>query len=260
MSEEFGSRVVLITGAASGIGRELAALLQAEGAVVAGIDRDEAGLAALQTALPGVATAVADVTDPDSLRAAVAVLEASVGPIDLAIASAGIGRGTPAVTWRAEDINAVLQVNLLGVVNTIDAVLPGMRERRRGHLVVLSSLASYRGLPHMAAYSASKAGCNALCDALRVELAEDGIAVSCICPGWIDTPMTQKLGIPPKLMMELAPAAQQILRAIRRRQKFVAFPWSSAWLVWLLRSTPRPIGDWLATRLLHRMRKLQARK
>src|SRR5215207_7676107 len=100
-------------------------------------------------------------------------------------------------------------------------------------------------MPHMAAYSASKAGCNALCDSLRVELAGEGIAVSCICPGWIRTPMTTAIGIPDRVMVPVEKAAARILEAVRRRRAFVAFPWGMAWQAWLLRSLPRPLGDWM---------------
>lgn len=257
----FRDSVALITGAGSGIGRHLALLLAAEGAKIAALDLRPDGLASLAAELAGkpIATAVADVTDVVALRAAVAELEGTLGPTDLLIASAGVGRGTPATAWRAEDVNAVLNVNLLGVVNSIDAVLPGMRQRRRGHLVVLSSLASYRGMPHMAAYSASKAGCNALCDSLRVELAPEGIAVTTVCPGWVRTPMTTAIGIPDGVMVPVGPAAQIIVRAIRRRQAFLSFPAGMAWQAWLMRNLPRPVGDWMAGLLLRRIQALQAR-
>ena len=122
-----------------------------------------------------------DVTDLAATRAAVKDLEGRLGPTDLLIASAGIGRKTAADTFSAEEVNAHIQVNLIGVVNAVDAVLAGMRERRRGHLVVLSSLASYRGMPFMAGYCASKAGVNALFDSLRLELrlrrrCDDGVS------------------------------------------------------------------------------------
>src|SRR5262249_54383520 len=161
-------------------GRQLALTLAAEGARIAALDRQAEGLDALAAELKGkpLACAVADVTDLPGLRAAVARLEGELGPTDLLVANAGIGRETPALTFRAEDIAEQINVNLIGVANSIDAVLPGMRERRRGHLAALSSLASYRGLPLMAGYCASKAGVNALLDALRVELRPLGIAVT----------------------------------------------------------------------------------
>ena len=256
---DFAGRTALVTGAGSGIGRSLARLLLDAGARVGGIDRDADALRSLEAENPGkpFAQAVADVTDLAALRLAVAGLGSRLGPADLLIASAGVGRGTPADAWNAEDVNAVLAVNLLGVVNSIDAVLPGMRARRRGQLVVLSSLASYRGMPLMAAYSASKAGCNALCDSLRVELRPEGIHVTTVCPGWIRTPMTQGLGLPPALLYPVEKAGPRILDAIRRRSAFVAFPASMAWQAWLLRVLPRPVGDWLAGRLLARARSLK---
>ena len=109
----------------------------------------------------------------------------------------------------------------------------------------------------MAAYSASKAGCNALCDSLRVELRPEGIDVTTICPGWIRTPMTEKLGLPASMLLPVDRAATRILEAIRRRRSFVAFPVLTAWQVWLLRVLPRPVGDWLAGRLLTRARRLK---
>ena len=111
-------------------------------------------------------------TDPSAVRDAVRQLESQTGPTDLLIASAGVGQETSADAFSAEVFSHVIQVNLIGVSNSIAAVLPGMRERRRGHLAALSSLASYRGLPRMAGYSASKAGVNALMDSLRSRIEE----------------------------------------------------------------------------------------
>jgi NAD(P)-dependent dehydrogenase (short-subunit alcohol dehydrogenase family) len=252
--DPFTDRVVLITGAGSGIGRQLALTLAAAGARIAALDRQAAGLEALAAELKGkpLACATADVTDLPGLRAAVARLEAGLGPTDVLVASAGIGRETSALTFRAEDIADLINVNLIGVANSIDAVLPGMRQRRRGHLVALSSLASYRGLPLMAGYCASKAGVNALLDALRVELRPLGIAVTTICPGWIRTPLTAHLDLPGVCMMEVAEAARRIVAALRGRRAFLAFPAGGAWQARLLHYLPRPAGDWMAYRFLRR--------
>src|SRR5262249_1688927 len=143
----YAEKVVLITGAGNGIGRQLAHLFAEEGAHIAAVDCEGAALERLTDELKGrtIATAVADVTDLPRLREVVAELEGRLGPTDLLVASAGIGIETSALVFRAEDVAAQIQVNLIGVANTIDAVLPGMRRRRQGHLGVLSSLASYRG-------------------------------------------------------------------------------------------------------------------
>jgi NAD(P)-dependent dehydrogenase (short-subunit alcohol dehydrogenase family) len=256
--ESFRDRVVLITGAASGIGRALALRLAAEGARVAALDLQEPGLESLQRELAGkpFAWAVADVIDLAAVRAAVKRLEEHLGPIDVLIASAGIGRKTTAADFSAEEVNAHIQVNLIGVVNSIDAVLPGMRQRRRGQLAALSSLASYRGLPLLGAYCASKAGVNALFDALRVELARYNIGVTTICPGWVRTPMTARLRLPAHEILEVDVAAGIMLEAIRRRRPFIAFPWRMVWQVRLLRYLPCPLADWLAHRHLRRAARL----
>jgi NAD(P)-dependent dehydrogenase (short-subunit alcohol dehydrogenase family) len=250
----FADRTVLITGAASGIGRQLALTFAAEGARIGALDCNAASLAELTAHLgKGVAGAVADVTDLAGVRRAVADLEERLGPTDVLIASAGIARETAAETYRAEDFAAQVNVNLIGVSNSVDAVLPGMRQRRRGHLVALSSLASYCGLPHLAGYCASKAGVNALFDALRVELRPFNIAVTTLCPGFIRTPMTAPHARPGLDMMELEDAVRHMARAIRARRPFLAFPSSAVWRVRLLRYLPRSWSDWLAAQFLKRL-------
>jgi NAD(P)-dependent dehydrogenase (short-subunit alcohol dehydrogenase family) len=153
-----------------------------------------------------------------------------------------------AVGFRAEEFEAQVRVNLIGVANSVEAVLPSMMQRRQGHLVALSSLASYRGLPRMLGYCASKAGVNALLDGLRVELRPFGITVTTICPGWIRTPLTAAVEIPASQMMELPYAARRILEVIRQGRPFYAFPPSTAWQVRLLRWLPCGASDWLTRR------------
>jgi short-subunit dehydrogenase len=250
--DSFTNRVVLITGAASGIGRQLALGLADLGAGIAALDRQSDALdtlaAQLRKAGKRCATAVADVADAAAVRAAVADLENQLGPTDVLIASAGIGRATPAIDFRADEFAAHINVNLIGVANSVAAVLPGMQKRNRGHLVVLSSLASYRGMPLMSAYCASKAGVNALFDALRVELRPFNIVCTTICPGWIRTPMTAALDARMSRMMEVEDAARRIIAAVRGRKSFVAFPFPTVWQARLVRYLPHTLSDWLARR------------
>jgi short-subunit dehydrogenase len=250
----FRDQTVLITGAASGIGRAVALQLAHEGARIAALDLVADGLDKLAADLKGrpCALAVADVRDAEATRAAALQLEAALGPTDLLLAAAGIGRETSALDFSTQDVGEHIRVNLIGVANSMGAVLPGMCQRRRGHLAVMSSLASYRGLPRMAGYCASKAGVNALLDAVRVEVRPLGIAVTTICPGWIRTPMTATLDLPGVVMMDVEEAARRILAALRARRTFVAFPAGLAWQARLLRHLPRRLGDWLAHRLLER--------
>jgi NAD(P)-dependent dehydrogenase (short-subunit alcohol dehydrogenase family) len=252
--DEFKGRIVLITGAASGLGRQLALTLASEGATIAAVDLAVEPLTKLAADLSGkpVATAVADVTDRPALLAAVAEVARQLGPIDLLFANAGIGRETAAIPFRAEDVEAQIRVNLIGVANSIEAVLPAMLERRHGHLVGISSLASYRGLPKMAGYCASKAGVNALLDALRLELQPHGIAVTTICPGWIRTALTANIRVAQPYLMEVDDAARRIVEAVRRRRPFYAFPPPAARRVRLLRWLPCGLSDWALRRLLAR--------
>lgn len=251
----FSGRVVLITGAGSGLGREMAMALAREGAAVAAVDIQAEGLESLRSVMPEsrrFASAVADVCDRAALQAAVAQLGASLGTIDVAIANAGIGFETSGLAFQAEDIERHVHVNLIGVANTVGAVLPGMLEQQTGHLVAISSVASFRGLPRMLGYCASKAGVNALMEGLRAELAPRGIRVTTVCPGWIRTPLTAGLDIPPSELMEPDEAARRILNAIRQCKAFEVFPRRAAWQARLLTCLPRRLSDRIVARLMEK--------
>jgi NAD(P)-dependent dehydrogenase (short-subunit alcohol dehydrogenase family) len=251
--DEFADRVVLITGAGKGIGRQLARVLSAEGAAIAAVDLTPEPLSSLEHEIAGkpMAWAVADVVDTVTLTKAIRELERKLGPVDLLIANAGIGRETSAMDFLAEEVAALVRVNLIGVSNSIAAVLPGMRIRRRGHLVALSSLASYRGLPRIIGYCAAKAGVNTLMEGLRLELRGQNINCTTVCPGWIRSDMTAKIRNAPQ-MMEIEDAVREIVWAIRRKKVFHAFPRSRVWPLRLLRLFPSQMGDWLAARAFQR--------
>lgn len=251
------NRVALITGAASGIGRGLALALGGQGWRIGGVDCNAAGLESLRHELAngptGAATAITDVTQPIALAEAIRGLEEQLGPTDLLIASAGIGLETSAHALSSQDIGAVINVNLLGVVHSVAAVLPGMLQRRSGHLVVLSSVASFRGLPRMLAYCASKSGVNALMEGIRAETRGHGIHVTTICPGWIRTPMTASItGTLPNLL-ELDDAIAHILWAIEKKRPFYAFPRSTAWWLRALRWLPTSWQDAAIARASRRL-------
>jgi short-subunit dehydrogenase len=235
----------------------LAAALAREGAGIAAVDRLADGLTGLQSELTGagsrIACAVADVTDFPALREAANKLAGQLGPVDLLIANAGVGLETSALCLNAEDMATVINVNLIGVSNSIAAVLPGMLERKRGHIVAISSVASFRGVPRMLGYCASKAGVNALMEGLRVEVQPYGVDVTTICPGWIRTPMTANIKGPMPHLMEVATAARQILGAIRRRQRFFAFPRALAWRLRLLRWLPPSISDCVIASMIRKL-------
>ena len=123
-----------------------------------------------------------------SLNGAVEKIGGRLGPIDLLVACAGVAGETPAVGMNPAAISRIIAVNLVGVSNTIAAVLPGMLARRRGHVAAISSLASFRGLPGQMGYCASKAGLNALMQSLGLDVRRSGIHVTTVCPGHTRTP------------------------------------------------------------------------
>jgi len=263
----FENQVALITGAARGLGRQLALELAAHGAVIAAVDRDVTPMESLMQELKARGRAggfeQADVTDREQLVQAVQSLEHRLGPVEILIANAGIGSGTPAVAFEAQRFAEMVEVNLIGVANSIAAVLPGMLQRGRGHLVAISSLASLRGLAFLGGYCASKAGVNALMESLRLELAPRGISCTTICPGWIRTDLTRHLPLPKPDVMPVEEAARRIVRAIIHKKPFYAFPWQTAWVLRLCRILPPRLSDWVlrayGRRLQRRWRRLTPR-
>ena len=154
----------------------------------------------------------------------------------------------------ADEIATEIQVNLIGVSNALAAVVPPMIERRRGHVVAISSLGALQPLPRMMAYCASKAGLNALMESLRLEVAKYGINVTTVCPGWTRTPQTEGRYRLDDLMPVEASAAH-ILWAIRKRKRFYAYPWPIVWQLRLMKLLPRRWQDWILCRRMAELRR-----
>lgn len=241
-------RIAVVTGASSGIGAELARQLAASGASVGLTARRAEALESLAAEIRGrggiAAVAPADAADPSATRAALGrIAEALGGPIDLLIANAGLGLSTPAVDFSAADFERMVRVNLLGAAYAIEAVLPGMIRMGRGHLVGISSLAAFRGLPGGSGYGATKAALTTLLEGFRVQLRPRGIAVTAVHPGYIRTPMTEGSTHPQPFLMDVEPAARIILKGIAARRPTVAFPWQTAALMTLARLMPHALYD-----------------
>lgn len=248
----FANQVAVITGASSGIGWALAKALAVEGCKVGLVARRRGRLEQLASEITQtggtVATAAADVGDRDRVGAAIKELSARLGSVDLLIANAGVGAPTAVDPLNVGDIETQLRVNTLGVIYAIEAVLPDMLARGRGHLAAVSSLAAYVGLPGEAGYCASKAAVNVFLDGLRIQLRGRGIAVTTICPGFVKTPMTAVNEFRMPFVMEADEAARRIVRALHRRKRVYDFPWQTAWLMKVTRWIP----DWLMARVMRR--------
>jgi short-subunit dehydrogenase len=131
----------------------------------------------------------------------------------------------------AAEVAGVININVIGASNSVAAVIPEMVARGSGHLVVISSLAAYRGLPRSAAYCASKAAVSAFFESLRLDLHPRGIDVTIIHPGFIKTPLTADRAVEMPFLMELDVAVKKMVRAIEKRRKRYSFPWQLATLV-----------------------------
>jgi short-subunit dehydrogenase len=239
---------ILLTGAANGIVRATAERLAARGHRLGLIDRDGERLrdlaASLGRAGAVVAARSADVTDDAGLRGAIAGIEAELGGIDLLVAGAGIGSLIRYPDLDPADLMRTLEVNVVGVVRTIDAVLPGMIRTGRGHVVAISSVAGYRGLPWMPAYSASKAALTTYLEGIRPALKRRGVRITTVHPGFVRTGLTVDTPFRYKVpMLEPEQAARHLVRAIERRPRDAAFPASAAIGMGFLRSLPGRLFD-----------------
>lgn len=231
-------RCVVITGASRGLGRALAIAYARPGSLLALTARDGAALD--QTAAEcrqrgaDVITRVADVTRPGALADWIAEVDAR-RPIDLLIVNAGLfdGRRPNASHESLDAAIAQLRVNLEGAIGTIDAVLPLMLARKRGHIAAIASLAAVYPLADAPAYSASKAGLVAYCDALRELLAPSGIAVSVVYPGHIATRQCEAYEGALPMLMSAGAAARKIEAALARRQSRIWLPAPLALMAWI---------------------------
>ncbi len=252
MRSDWTQKVVFITGASSGIGRALALELARRGASVGLLARRREFLEETIREIElrgGRALALpADVKNADSVRAAADALRARFGHVDVLVANAGVGATTHAAHLCAGDVAEVFNINVLGAVNSVTAVVPEMVARGSGQLVAISSLAAYRGLPKSAAYCASKAALSSFFESLRIDLQGTGIAVTIIHPGFIKTPLTagRRAGMP--FLMELDDAIQKIVRAIETRRTSYAFPWQLASIVRFGMILPDSLYDRIASR------------
>lgn len=244
-------RGIFITGASSGIGEALALSYAAKGVRLLLTGRDEGRLAdvAARCRASGadVATTTIDVTDRGGLAAWIAARDAEV-PIDLVIANAGISAGTGGGIETETQARAIFATNLDGVLNSIHPLIPAMVARKRGQIALMSSLASFRGMPGAAAYCGSKAAVRVYGEALRGDLSRHGVGVSVICPGFVTSRMTAVNKFPMPFLMEADKAAGIIRAGLAAGKARLAFPFATYAVSWLLGVLPSGLVDMILAR------------
>lgn len=195
------SRVALVTGGSRGIGAAISKALQAAGYSVAATYAGNDEKAAAFTAETGIKTYKWDVADYDACAAGIAQVESDLGPVEVLVNNAGITRDAPFHKMTPQQWSEVLNTNLSGVFNMTHPVWPGMRERKFGRIITISSINGQKGQFAQANYAAAKAGDIGFTKSLAQEGARAGITVNVICPGYINTEMMST--IPEKVMNEV---------------------------------------------------------
>lgn len=240
----FSPRIVMITGASSGIGRALAVEYAAPGMRL-GLTARRRNLleeVALECRRRGALAWVraADVCDRAAMEATGREFLAWAGGVDLVIANAG--GGVPDSLLDPAVLELTLRLNVTSVAHTFAPLLPALRAAQRGQLAAVASLAGYRGIPYAPSYAASKAALISYMESLRIQLGGEGIGVSTICPGYVRTPLTAGNPYKPWLLEPQA-AARIIRRGLAGGRSQIVFPWQLALLVRLMHHAPNRLYD-----------------
>jgi short-subunit dehydrogenase len=252
-------RVAVITGASSGLGAWLAKFYASPQVRLGLLGRDRRRLAETARACKDkgafASVGTIDVADPAAMATWLCEFDRE-HPIDLLIANAGTSAGPdPDRPSEGADLaTKQVQVNLLGAINTIEPLLPAFYSRRRGRIVVVASIAAYRGLPYSPGYCASKAGLRAYAEALRPRLEPYGIGVTTVCPGFFASPMTDRFEGPTPFCLSTDRAARIIKQGVDRGRRRIAFPWPLVFGLRFCDLAPAIIGDAILRRYRFRIR------
>lgn len=221
---DWQGRVCWLVGASTGIGRATASALHARGATVVVSARSAATLEAFVLAHPGSAAIALDATDRGAMRAAALRIVAEHGRIDLVSYCAGYYKPMRATAFDLDDALKHEQVNYVGALHLLDAVLPTLLRQRHGHLSLVSSISGYRGLPKALAYGPTKAALINLAQTLWLDLSERGIGVSVVNPGFVETPLTAQNDFKMPALLTPEQAADEILAGWAAGRFEIHFP------------------------------------
>jgi short-subunit dehydrogenase len=250
----FNDKVILITGASTGIGKEMAKMLAKENCSLALIARrgellDELA-GQIKTNNPNIKTFVCDVADPDEVKKVFTEIRDHFSKIDIAILNAGVGSKSSAEDYSYENAKNTFDVNVLGIVNFAENLLPDFIKCRDGMIIGVSSLADARGWKGSGFYCASKAAATLLLENLRVELKPFNVKVITVKPGFVETPMTAKNKFPMPFLMSAEKAAKIIIDGIKKEKRIIQFPLPTVLGAKLMRIVPDFLFDYFASKEL----------
>jgi short-subunit dehydrogenase len=240
VSNSWAGKKIWIVGASSGIGQALAQELASRGACLAVSARSTDALNTLAVGLLGTGHKALplDVTDPEAVSRTAATLQRDWGRIDTVILAAAAYSPMRAFALDLDAARRTVQVNIEGPLNCLAAIVPLMLAAGSGHIAVIASVAGYRGLPQALAYGASKAALINMTEALRLDLADRGIKVQLINPGFVRTPLTAKNDFPMPALMEPEQAAQRIAEGLESNRFEIHFPKRFTLMLKLLQILP----------------------
>ena len=243
---------ILITGASSGLGAALALeyAKTSNTLYLQGRSAERLEKIASQCRASGalVYTKIIDVTNAQEMKNWIEQADANT-PLDLLIANAGISAGTGGDGESSEQVRRIFATNIDGAINSVQPIIPFMLTRKSGQIAIMSSLAGIRALPSSPAYSASKACVRYYGESLRGNLLKEGVFVSVICPGYIQTPMTDVNNFPMPFIMNVQKAAKKIVKKLAKGQGRVAFPLTLYLPLWWLACLSPRLTDPIFSRL-----------
>lgn len=249
-------KTVWITGAGKGIGRALALKMAADGWTVAASARTTDDLETLaqevasSNSIGAIHAYPLDIVDIEGNQNVLAQIEQDLGPLNLAVLNAGTHQPMSASEFSVDTVRHLVETNLMGTVNGLGALLPVFRARQSGRIAVVSSVAGYRGLPTSAAYGATKAALINMVEAMKPELDREGVSISLINPGFVETPLTEKNEFTMPFLVTAEDAATTIYRGLEAQKFEIVFPRRFAFLMKLLRHLPNRLLFSVTSRMI----------
>lgn len=241
-------KVVIITGAASGIGLELVQYYFTKNYRVIGIDYNHAVLMRLKEKMPKVRWCKADISDKARMLELAREIRGEYGRVDIVIANAGVGGLNPATAFSLDIHEKTVNINCLGLAYSLVPFIEDVT-RTQGSLVCISSMAAFRGLPRAASYSSTKSQQKVFMESLRVDLKPQGVHCLCVHPGFVKTHMTEHDDFDMPFMVSAEQAAKAIARAIELRKSTLLFPLPMKIVTFVNRLLPNWLYDYIVPKV-----------